>query len=111
MDRKPDVVQGAYQPWAETKSGVGPNSRYGAQNQGVMGKYLSRGLRALRSALQREREPFYAPSRRQIDAIWGWNGDSAAKVVHIRYTGYRFSAAPGACRIAIGSANREATSG
>jgi|ERR1019366_3113240 hypothetical protein len=47
--------------------------------------------------------PFYAVVSRQIDAVWGWNGNSAAKVVHFRYTAYRFSAALGAYRIAIGS--------
>jgi hypothetical protein len=51
------------------------------------------GPRAERSALQRKREPFYAVIRRQIDAVWGWNGNSAAAVVHFRYTAYRFSAA------------------
>jgi len=58
MDRKPDVVQGAYQPWAETKGGLSPNLRYDAQNQGVMGVNASPGQRAQRSALRREREPF-----------------------------------------------------
>ena len=49
--------------------------------------------RAQRSALRREREPFYAPTEREIDEVWGWNGNSAAKLVHFRYTAYRFSAA------------------
>jgi hypothetical protein len=41
---------------------------------------------------RREREAFYAPSRRQIDAVWGWNGNSAAKVVHFCYQGLVVSA-------------------
>ena len=40
--------------------------------------------RVQRGALRREREPFYAVSRRQIDTVWGWNGNSAAKMVHFR---------------------------
>jgi hypothetical protein len=34
----------------------------------------------------REREPFWAVTRAEIDAVWGWNGNSAAKVVRFRYT-------------------------
>ena len=36
---------------------------------------------------------FYGLTRPKIDAVWGWNGISAAKVVHFLYTAYRFSAA------------------
>ena len=36
---------------------------------------------------------FVRSSASEIDAGWGWNGNSAAKVVHFRYTAYRFSAA------------------
>jgi hypothetical protein len=79
------------------------NLRYHVQNQRVARVNASPGPRALRSALRRERDAFYAPTRREIDAVWGWNGNSAAKVVHFRYTGYRFSAALEAYRIAIGS--------
>jgi hypothetical protein len=46
-------------------------------------------FRAQRSALRREREAFYAVISREIDAVWGWNGNSAAKVLHLRYTSIR----------------------
>src|ERR1035441_387288 len=36
---------------------------------------------------------FVRLSASEIDAGWGWNGNSAAKVVHFLYTAYRFSAA------------------
>ena len=49
-----------------------------------MGECLSRGHGRDVAQRRRERDAFYAVTGRQIDAGWGWNGNSAAKVVHFR---------------------------
>src|ERR1039458_2573428 len=55
-----------------------------------MGVNAFTGPRAPRSA---NVSRFVRSSASEIDAGWGWNGNSAAKVVHFLYTAYRFSAA------------------
>src|ERR1019366_8032505 len=71
---------------AETRSGVKPKFALQRSKSRGYGQMPIPGPRGRRSALQRKREPFYAVIRRQIDAVWGWNGNSAAAVVHFRYT-------------------------
>ena len=71
-------------PGPKRKAGLSLNLRYGVQNQRVARVNAYLGPRAQRSALQRERDAFCAVTGRQIDAFWGWSGNSAAKVVHFR---------------------------
>src|ERR1019366_1336164 len=52
--------------------------------KGLWVKCLSRGHGRNVARYGANVRRFYAVTGRQIDPVWGWNGNSAAKVVHFR---------------------------